>query len=93
MRPRPVEMHGRHVHPKRRHAVQATRTEPREREELPAEGRPEMDLPGADRPDPSPEPEAKLPERPLDRRDQPPPGNPPGEPDLLPDVEVPEVSM
>ena len=64
----------------------------------PAEGRPDMDLPGADQPDPRPEvpetPDADLPQR-LGERIQNGPGGgvASGEPDLLPDVDVPEETM
>ena len=81
----------------------------------PAEGRPDMELPGADRDDsgvdrqppsvpnpggrpvdrePPDDPNADLPER-LGERIQNGPGTgiAPGEPDLVPDVEVPEETM
>ncbi|MBI2780897.1 MAG: hypothetical protein HYX55_03740 [Chloroflexi bacterium] len=60
----------------------------------PAEGRPDMDLPGADYPKPASDPEADLPER-LGRRiaDGPGEGMVAGETDLLPDVEVPDGQM
>lgn len=60
----------------------------------PAEGRPDMDLPGADYPKPASDREADLPER-LGRRieDGPGVGIATGDTDLLPDVEVPENQM
>ena len=64
---------------------------------LPAEGRSDLDLPGADRepepPDGPSDPDADLPERLGHRIDAPGEGIASGEPDLLPDVEVPEESM
>lgn len=64
----------------------------------PAEGRPDMDLPGADHPDARPEvpetPDADLPERLGERIANGPGGGvASGEPDLLPDVDVPEETM
>jgi hypothetical protein len=82
----------------------------------PAEGRPDMDLPGADRAEPASErrpgqgpdpgdapqpdreppdsPGADLPERLGERvSNGPGPGIATGEPDLVPDVEVPEETM
>ena len=64
----------------------------------PAEGRPDLELPGADHPEPRPDlpetPDADLPER-LGERVENGPGDgvASGEPDLLPDVDVPEASM
>ena len=53
-----------------------------------------MHLPGADRPNPAPDREDDLPER-LGQRIQDGPGDgiATGEPDLLPNVEVPEGQM
>lgn len=59
----------------------------------PAEGRPDLDLPGADRPDPVDDPAEQLPQRLAERIDDKPGGIAAGEPDLLPNVEVPEASM
>ncbi len=59
----------------------------------PAEGRPDMDLPGADRPNPAPDPSDELPERLGRRIEDGPGGGITGEPDLLPNVEVPEAQM
>lgn len=60
----------------------------------PAEGRPDMHLPGADQPAPAPDREDELPQR-LGERIENGPGKgiATGEPDLLPDVEVPESQM
>jgi hypothetical protein len=60
----------------------------------PAEGRPDLGIPGADHPDPAPDRDADLPER-LGKRIQEPPGKgiAADEPDLLPNVEVPEATM
>jgi hypothetical protein len=61
----------------------------------PAEGRPDMDLPGADRDGrPDPDREDELPIR-LGERidDRPREGGPIDEPDLLPNVEIPEEQM
>jgi hypothetical protein len=60
----------------------------------PAEGRPDMNLPGADHPTPAPDRQDELPER-LGERIQSGPGEgiAAGEPDLLPNVEVPETQM
>ena len=60
----------------------------------PAEGRPDMELPGADRPTPGPDREDELPER-LGERidDRPREGGAIDDPDLLPDVDVPESAM
>jgi hypothetical protein len=60
----------------------------------PAEGRPDLGIPGADRPELAPAPEDELPER-LGERiygggEQ---GIATGTPDLKPDVEVPESTM
>jgi hypothetical protein len=59
-----------------------------------AEGRPDMDLPGADRPSPGPDREDELPER-LGERIENGPGEgiATSEPDLLPNVEVPDSQM
>jgi hypothetical protein len=60
----------------------------------PAEGRPDLGIPGADRPDATPGPEDELPERLSERiyggGAQ---GIATGESDLKPDVEVPEQTM
>ena len=60
----------------------------------PAEGRPDMNLPGADRPNPAPDREDDLPQR-LGERIEAGPGEgiATGEPDLLPNVEIPETQM
>jgi hypothetical protein len=63
----------------------------------PADGRP-MDLPGADQPGPRPDvpetPDAELPRRLGERIANGPGGGiASGEPDLLPDVDVPEETM
>jgi hypothetical protein len=60
----------------------------------PAEGRPDLGLPGADRPDVPPGPQDDLPER-LGQRIEngSSSGLATGEPDVLPDVEVPEETM
>ena len=69
-------------------------SDPRERApDEPAEGRPDMDLPGADVPEPRHDPDAELPQRLGERIDDKAGGIASGEPDLLPDVEVPEPSM
>jgi hypothetical protein len=78
--------------------MRSTVREPREAPPMePAEGRPDMDLPGADRPDPPPEPHPdkndKAPERLARRIEKPSGGIAAGEPDLLPDVEVPDAPM
>jgi len=71
---------------------------PRDPDPEPAEGRPDLDLPGADHPEPPPDlpdtPDADLPER-LGKRIENGPGGGigSGAPDLLPDVDVPEESM
>ena len=60
----------------------------------PAEGRPDLGIPGADRPDPQPGREDELPERLSERiyggTGQ---GVAAGEPDIKPDVEIPEETM
>jgi len=60
----------------------------------PAEGRPDLGIPGADRPDTQPGREDELPERLSERiyggSGQ---GVATGEPDLKPDVEVPDETM
>jgi hypothetical protein len=60
----------------------------------PAEGRPDLGIPGADRPDVQPGPQDDLPER-LGQRIEngSSSGLATGEPDVLPDVEVPEETM
>jgi hypothetical protein len=60
----------------------------------PAEGRPDLGIPGADHPDPAPDRDDDLPER-LGKRieDGPGKGIATDEPDLLPNVEVPEATM
>lgn len=69
-------------------------SDPRERApDEPAEGRPDMDQPGADVPGSAKDPEGDLPERLGERIGDKPGGIAAGEPDLLPDVEVPEASM
>jgi hypothetical protein len=52
-----------------------------------------MDLPGADRPAPVDDPGARQPERLAERIDDKSGGIAAGEPDLLPDVEVPDAPM
>ena len=60
----------------------------------PAEGRPDLGIPGADHPDPPPDRDADLPERLGERIEKGPgAGIATGEPDLLPNVEVPESTM
>ena len=60
----------------------------------PAEGRPDMDLPGADRPAPDPDREEELPERLGARIEQKPnEGGAIDDPDLLPDVDPPQTAM
>ena len=60
----------------------------------PAEGRPDLDLPGADRPDPpSNDPDADLAQRLGERIAEPDGGVASGEPDLLPNVEPPDAPM
>ena len=62
--------------------------------EDPAEGRPDMNLPGADHPDPAPDQQEDLPQRLGERIEKGPGGGiASGEPDLLPDVDVPEGTM
>jgi len=60
----------------------------------PAEGRPDLGIPGADRPDPQPGPGDDLPEKLSERiyggAGQ---GIATGEPDVKPDVEIPDESM
>jgi hypothetical protein len=56
------------------------------------EGRPDMDLPGAD-PAPRLDPQDDLPERLGQRIEREPTGIATGEPDLLPDVELPDGQM
>jgi hypothetical protein len=60
----------------------------------PAEGRPDLELPGADRPELPADPESDLPER-LGERVETGPGGAiaTGGPDVLPDVDVPDESM
>lgn len=60
----------------------------------PAEGRPDLGIPGADRQDVPPGPQDDLPER-LGQRIEngSSSGIATGEPDVLPDVEVPEETM
>jgi hypothetical protein len=60
----------------------------------PAEGRPDMNLPGAEHPNPAPDRNDDLPER-LGERIENGPGDgiASGEPDLLPNVDVPEGAM
>jgi hypothetical protein len=60
----------------------------------PAEGRPDLGIPGADHPDPMPDRDDDLPER-LGKRieDGQGTGIATGEPDLLPNLEVPEATM
>jgi len=59
----------------------------------PAEGRPDLGIPGADRPDELPGREDELPERLGERISGGDRGVATGEPDLKPDVEVPEETM
>lgn len=67
--------------------------------EDPAEGRPDMNLPGADHPSPAPDPnpapdqDDDKPQRLGERIEDGPGGIASGEPDLLPNVEVPEETM
>ena len=60
----------------------------------PAEGRPDLGIPGADRPEALPGREDELPER-LGKRISGGPGQDVagGEPDIRPDVEIPESTM
>lgn len=62
--------------------------------EQPAEGRPDLGIPGADRQDPLPDRNDDLPEK-LGQRIEngSSSGLATGEPDVLPDVEVPENTM
>jgi hypothetical protein len=59
----------------------------------PAEGPPDMDLPGADGPVPMHDPDADMPQRLGERIDDKAGGIASGEPDLLPDVDMPDASM
>lgn len=60
----------------------------------PAEGRPDLGIPGADREDVPTDPQADLPERLGERIENgSSSGIAPGEPDVLPDVEPPEETM
>ena len=59
----------------------------------PAEGRPDLGIPGADRPDAPPAPENELPEKLSERIYGGNEGIATGEPDLKPDVEVPDATM
>jgi hypothetical protein len=59
----------------------------------PAEGRPDLGIPGADRPDELPGREDDLPERLGERISGDSQGIASGEPDLKPDVEVPDETM
>lgn len=59
----------------------------------PAEGRPDLGIPGADRPDAPPSREDELPEQLSDRIYGGDEGLASGEPDLKPDVEVPDEQM
>jgi hypothetical protein len=59
----------------------------------PAEGRPDLGIPGADRPELPQAPEDDLPERLSERIYGGGAGIASGEPDLKPDVEVPEATM
>jgi hypothetical protein len=67
---------------------------PSPEETVPAEGRPDLGIPGADRQDVPQDRNADLPER-LGQRIEngSSSGLATGEPDVLPDVEVPEASM
>jgi len=58
-----------------------------------AEERPAMGLPGTDRPEPQQDPQHELPQRLGERIEREPTGIASGEPDLLPNVEVPETQM
>jgi hypothetical protein len=58
---------------------------------LPAEGRPDLGLPGADTPAPRPDAHDELPERLGKRIEREPVGIATGESDLLPDVEPPDA--
>jgi hypothetical protein len=60
----------------------------------PAEGRPDLGIPGADRQDVPQDPQSDLPERLGERIENgSSSGIAPGEPDVLPDVDVPESTM
>jgi hypothetical protein len=59
----------------------------------PADSRPDLDLPGANRPETQPDPDDQLPERLGERIAREPDGIATGEPDLLPNVEVPDAQM
>jgi hypothetical protein len=59
----------------------------------PAEGRPDLGIPGADRPDELPGREDDLPERLGERISGGAEGIATGEPDLKPDVEIPDETM
>lgn len=59
----------------------------------PAEGRPDLGIPGAERPDAQPGREDELPERLSERIYGGGQGIATGEPDLKPDVEIPEETM
>lgn len=60
----------------------------------PGEGQPDMNLPGANRPSPQPDPEDDLPQRLGERiADGPGSGIATGETDLLPNTEVPQAQM
>ena len=61
--------------------------------EQPAEGRPEMEFPGADEPDQQADRNDDLPERLGERIDRQPDGIAAGDTDLLPNVEVPDAQM
>lgn len=59
----------------------------------PAEGRPDLGIPGADRPDAQPGREDELPEKLSERIYGGGQGLATGEPDLKPDVEIPDETM
>lgn len=60
----------------------------------PAAGLPDMHMPGADRPNPAPDPEDGLPQRLGKRIDNGPGGGiAAGQSDLLPNVEIPDTQM
>ena len=59
----------------------------------PAEGRPDLGIPGADRPDELPGREDDLPERLGERISGGAQGIATGEPDIKPDVEIPDETM
>jgi hypothetical protein len=77
--------------------VRTTMTEHPKPADDPAAGRIDLELPGADRPDPQPDPPSDpqddLPERLGRRIGEPDGGVASGEPDLLPNVETPDASM